>query len=65
MCLAWYLTQETYNLKKGEDDKHIKKYMNNLNSENKKYEKNKIASWVRKRQGEEAVQSLGKAAVKR
>lgn len=37
-------------LKKGEDDKHIKTcYMNNINSENKKYEKNKIAYWTRKR----------------
>lgn len=49
MCVAWYLTQETYILKKGEDDKHINKYMNNVNSENKKYEKNKTAYWVRKR----------------
>lgn len=49
MCVACSLTQEAYILKKGEDDKHINKYMNNINSENNKCEKNKTAYWVRKR----------------
>lgn len=40
--------QETYILKKREDDKHRNKYMNKVNSENKKYEKNKTAYCVRK-----------------